>query len=703
MLSLTTSYPEVMVDLVLQLQRLLVTKEKKKYFMKFRLSLSVAMAFRLHLVLIFSCINLICLSSQQETRFVYNGFDQADLFVDGLAKILPGGLLQLTNTTELQTGHAFFKQPFDFGPPESLSFYTHFVCALVPPKLGADGGHGIAFVVSPSMNLSHAYSTQYLGIFNSSTNGTSSSYLLAIELDTVKTIEFNELEKAHVGIDVNNPISVESARPSYFSNALGKNISINLLSGEPIQVWVDYDGALLNVSLAPIEIQKPNRPLLSRAINLSEIFQDKMFVGFAAATGILTSNQYILGWSFSRSKELLQTLDLSKLTQAPLPRDERNNLSYVLIGLVILLVILILIVLGGLYWYRKNKYAEVREPWEKEYGPHRHSYKSLYEATNGFGEDGLVGKGGFGEVYKGTMPQGKQIAVKRLSHDAEQGMEQFVAEVVTMGSLQHRNLVPLLGYCRRKGELLLVSEYMPNGSLDQYLFNHQNPPPSWFQRISILKDIASGLNYMHTGPNPAVLHRDIKASNVMLDSEFNGRLGDFGMARFHDPRGNLSATAVVGTIGYMAPELITTGTSTKTDVYAFGAFILEVTCGRRPVEPELPVERHYLVKWVLECWKQASLLETRDPRLGGEFLSEEVEMVLKLGLLCTNGAPESRPAMGQVMQYLSRDLPLPEFSPDTPGIGAFMPVSMETSSIIGVPNSSIPMFVTHTILGGHGR
>ncbi|WZZ70392.1 hypothetical protein YC2023_081762 [Brassica napus] len=153
----------------------------------------------LHLVLIFSCIYLTCLSSQQETRFIYNGFDQADLFTDGLAKILPGGILQLTNTTERQVGHAFFKQSFDFAPSE---FFTHFVCALVPPKLGADGGHGIAFVVSPSMNLSNGSPTQYLGAFSIATNGTSSPHLLAIELDTVSTIEFDVLDKPHVGISV---------------------------------------------------------------------------------------------------------------------------------------------------------------------------------------------------------------------------------------------------------------------------------------------------------------------------------------------------------------------------------------------------------------------------------------------------------------------------------------------------------------------
>ncbi|KAL1197269.1 putative L-type lectin-domain containing receptor kinase I.4 [Cardamine amara subsp. amara] len=317
---------------------------------------------------------------------------------------------------------------------------------------------------------------------------------------------------------------------------------------------------------------------------------------------------------------------------------------------MILLVILLLMILGGVYLYRRNKYAEVRESWERVYGPHRFSYKSLYKATNGFSEDNRVGRGGFGEVYKGTLPVGRHIAVKKLSHGAEQGMQQFVA--ITMGNLQHCNLVPLLGYCRRRGELLLVSEYMPNGSLDQYLFHDQNPSPSWLRRISVLKDIASAINYLHTGSNPAVLHRDIKASNVMLDSEFNGRLGDFAMAGFHDPQANLSAIAAVGTIGYMAPELIRTGTSKETDVYAFGAFLLEVTCGRRPVEPQLPVEKQYLVKWVCDSWKVDSLLETRDPNLGREFLHEEVEMVLKLGLVCTNALPESRPDMGQVMQYL---------------------------------------------------
>ncbi|XP_019058245.1 PREDICTED: probable L-type lectin-domain containing receptor kinase I.6 [Tarenaya hassleriana] len=628
------------------------------------------MARGLHLIWMISYVHLICLSNQQEIEFAYRGFHGTDLYLDGFARILRNGLLQMTNGSEQQMGHVFIKQPLVFNSSESLIFSTHFVCAMVE-KPGNDGGHGVAFVVSASTNLRNATPAQYLGLPNISTNG--SFPFLAVELDTAFSRDLDDPDGNHVGINVNSLRSILTASASYFSNTEGENKSLTLKNGEPIQVWVDYEGTVLNVSLAPRKVQKPSRPLLSRSINLSEIFpQGRLFIGLSGSTGQLVSYEYILGWSFSRSRELLQGLDILKLPQVPRPKTKYKKPSPPLIALLILLAMIGLAVLGGAYFYRRNKYAEVREAWEKEYGPHRFSYKSLYKATKGFNKDGLLGKGGFGEVYKGTLPLSRQIAVKRVSHDAEQGMKQFVAEIVSMGSLQHRNLVPLLGYCRRKGELLLVYEYMPNGSLDQYLFHNQRPTLSWSQRLVIIKDIASTLSYLHSGANQVVLHRDIKASNVMLDIEFNGRLGDFGMARLHDPGANPTATAAVGTIGYMAAELITMGASTRTDVYAFGAFILEVTCGRRPVEPGMLTEKRYLVKWVCECWKRASLLQASDPRLGGEFSSAEVEMVLKLGLLCTNVLPEFRPTMGHVVQYLNWDLPLPDFSPYTPGVRSIL-------------------------------
>ncbi|CAA7025037.1 unnamed protein product [Microthlaspi erraticum] len=603
-------------------------------------------------------------------------------------------------------GHAFYKQPFDFNSSESLAFSTHFVCAMVR-KPGVTPGNGIAFFLSPSMDLSNADATQYLGLFNTTTVRSSSSRIFAIELDTVQSAEFDDIDNNHVGIDVNNLTSIESAPASYFLDKQSVNKSINLTNGDSIQVWVDYDGAVLNVSLAPTGTQKPSRNLLSRSINLSEVLQEKMFVGFSAATGQLANNHYILGWSFSRSKDSLQSLDISKLPPYPRPRKARGKPDLVLILLLIVLGIILLVILGGAYLYRRNKYAEVREEWEKEYGPHRYSYKSMYKATKGFHKDGFLGKGGFGEVYKGTLPRDGDIAVKRFSHDGERGMKQFVAEIASMGRLDHRNLVPLLGYCRRKGEFLLVSKYMPNGSLDQFLFHNREPSLPWLKRLAIVKGIASAIRYLHTGATQVVLHRDIKASNVMLDSDFSGKLGDFGMARFHDHGANPTTTGAAGTIGYMSPELTSMGASTKTDVYAFGAFMLEVACGRRPVEPNLPIEKQFLVKWVCDCWRKRDLLGARDRKLSGESSSSRsVELVLKIGLLCTNFVPESRPDMEKVVQYLDRLIPLPDFSPDSPGIGILTPVMVGDSSSV-ISNSSAPasesMFITHSIQYGVGR
>nr|BAD95423.1 receptor like protein kinase [Arabidopsis thaliana] len=635
-------------------------------------------------ILIISSLHLSSVSSQQETSFVYESFlDRQNLYLDKSAIVLPSGLLQLTNASEHQMGHAFHKKPIEFSSSGPLSFSTHFVCALVP-KPGFEGGHGIVFVLSPSMDFTHAESTRYLGIFNASTNGSSSYHVLAVELDTIWNPDFKDIDHNHVGIDVNSPISVAIASASYYSDMKGSNESINLLSGNPIQVWVDYEGTLLNVSVAPLEVQKPTRPLLSHPINLTELFPNRssLFAGFSAATGTAISDQYILWWSFSIDRGSLQRLDISKLPEVPHPRAPHKKVSTLIILLPVCLAILVLAVLAGLYFRRRRKYSEVSETWEKEFDAHRFSYRSLFKATKGFSKDEFLGKGGFGEVYRGNLPQGREIAVKRVSHNGDEGVKQFVAEVVSMRCLKHRNLVPLFGYCRRKRELLLVSEYMPNGSLDEHLFDDQKPVLSWSQRLVVVKGIASALWYLHTGADQVVLHRDVKASNIVLEAEFHGRLGDFGMARFHEHGGNAATTAAVGTVGYMAPELITMGASTGTDVYAFGVFMLEVTCGRRPVEPQLQVEKRHMIKWVCECWKKDSLLDATDPRLGGKFVAEEVEMVMKLGLLCSNIVPESRPTMEQVVLYLNKNLPLPDFSPYTLGIGTFAPVLVDASSLV---------------------
>jgi serine/threonine protein kinase len=203
--------------------------------------------------------------------------------------------------------------------------------------------------------------------------------------------------------------------------------------------------------------------------------------------------------------------------------------------LLIAVAVVLIFVIGATFIWRRKKYEEIREDWESEYGPHRFVYKNLYKATKGFSDKELLGAGGFGKVFKGTLPSSNvQIAVKKVSHDSKQGMKEFVAEIISMGRLRHRNLVQLLGYCRRKGELLLVYDYMPNGSLDKFLYGKEKLNLNWPQRFRILKGVACGLLYLHEEWEQVVLHRDVKASNVLLDAELNGRLGDFGLAKLCD-------------------------------------------------------------------------------------------------------------------------------------------------------------------------
>ncbi|MBA0750767.1 hypothetical protein Gogos_002156, partial [Gossypium gossypioides] len=292
-----------------------------------------------------------------------------------------------------------------------------------------------------------------------------------------------------------------------------------------------------------------------------------------------------------------------------LPRVGPKKISRLLtIGLPLISVIVILAAVSGVVYFmrRKRKFAEVFEDWELEYGPHRFKFKDLYVATKGFKDKELLGSGGFGKVYRGVLPTSKlEVAVKRVSHESRQGMKEFIAEIVSIGRLRHRNLVQLLGYCRRKDELLLVYDYMPNGSLDKYLYGQPKLTLNWRQRFRVIKGVASGLFYLHEEWEQVVIHRDVKASNVLLDGELNGRLGDFGLARLYDHGTEPQTTHIMGTLGYLAPEHTRTGRATpRTDVFAFGAFMLEVACGRRPIL-QSPTDNVILVDWVYSCWCKA--------------------------------------------------------------------------------------------------
>ncbi|KAH7673636.1 Non-specific serine/threonine protein kinase protein, partial [Dioscorea alata] len=603
-----------------------------------------------------------------------NGFTGSKLILDGLASITENGLLRLTDDTEQSTGHAIYPTPFHFLQPSTgkdvNSFSTTFVFAMIPQDL-VYYGHGMAFFIAPTLNFSMAMASQWLGLFNLSDNGYSSNHIVAVELDTVLNAEY-DIDQNHIGIDINGLKSNLSHHAGYFDDYTGEFHNLSLVSGEPMQVWVEYDGGemKLNVTLSPIQIPKPKRPLLSLVVNLSSVLLDSMYVGFSSATGTLMASHYLLGWSFKMNALMPEALNISTLPSLPEHSaiEERPNdliTIWLPVGSVVLLMSMAIAVILIIVRRRRIKFAELIEDWELQYGPHRFSYKTLFKATKGFKDKQLLGVGGFGKVYKGMLPKSNtEVVVKRISHESMQGMREFIAEIVTLGRLRHRNLVQLLGYSRRKGELLLVYNYMPNGSLGKSLHCKDKPALNWSQRLHIIKGVASGLQYLHEDWEQVVIHRDIKTNNVLLDSELNGRLGDFGLARLYDHDMDPQTTQVAGTMGYIAPELARTGRpTTLTDVFAFGVFVLEVACGRRPIDFQVKGDNQIvLVDWVLENWKKGKILDSIDQRLGDEYIVDEMKLVLELGLLCSHPLPALRPSMKQVVQCLNGDAQLPPLS-----------------------------------------
>ncbi|CAM0880968.1 unnamed protein product [Alopecurus aequalis] len=580
-----------------------------------------------------------------EDHFTYSGFTGAgntNLTLDGAATVTPEGLLELTNNVANTQGHAFYPTPFQFkklpnGTVQSFSVAFVFSITSAYTDTSTDG---MAFFISPHKNFSDAMSAQYMGLLNSKSENNTRNHIFASH---------------HAGF-------YDDEDGGIFKN-------LTLCSCKPMQVWVEYDGEAtrINVTLAPTEMAKPARPLLSVTQNLSAVLTDQAYIGFSAATGPLSSWFYVLGWSFALNTSA-PAIDINKLPELTCSRHKSSlkvlNIVWpiataALISATCLAVIILV--------RRKLSFAELREDWEIEFGPHRFSYKDVFKATEGFKNKHILGTGGFGKVYKGVLPKSKwEVAVKRVSHDSSQGIKEFISEVVSIGRLRHRNLAQLLGYCRRKGELLLVYDYMSNGSLDKYLYNEEGKPIlDWAQRFHIIKDVASGLLHLHEKCEQVVIHRDIKASNVLLDNEMNGRLGDFGLARLYDHGTDpLITTKLVGTLGYLAPELSSTGrVSPLTDVYAFGVFLLEVTCGRRPISNSSQHRPRLLVDVVLEHWHRGSLKETVDPRMNSDYNVDEACLVLMLGLMCSQPLPYARPIMRQVMQYLDGDIRLPELTP----------------------------------------
>ncbi|KAD3066750.1 hypothetical protein R6Q59_019037 [Mikania micrantha] len=288
------------------------------------------------------------------------------------------------------------------------------------------------------------------------------------------------------------------------------------------------------------------------------------------------------------------------------------------------------------------------------------SLRQIKAATHNFDPVNKIGEGGFGPVYKGVLSDGSEIAVKQLSSRSKQGNREFVTEIGMISALQHPNLVKLFGCCIEGKELLLIYEYLENNSLARALFGREDQKLNldWSTRKKICMGIARGLSYLHEESRLKIVHRDIKATNVLLDKDLNAKISDFGLAKLDEEENTHISTRIAGTIGYMAPEYAMRGYLTdKADVYSFGVVALEIVSGKSNTNYRPKEDFVYLLDWAYVLQEQGNLLDLVDPSLG-KYSKEEAMRMLNLSLLCTNPSPTLRPPMSAVVKMLEGKLPV---------------------------------------------
>lgn len=284
-----------------------------------------------------------------------------------------------------------------------------------------------------------------------------------------------------------------------------------------------------------------------------------------------------------------------------------------------------------------------------------YSYNELRQATQDFSPANKIGEGGFGYVFKGKLKDGSVVAIKVLSSESKQGVQEFLNELKTIAKVVHENLVRIYGCCVEEDYRILVYNYVENNSLAQTLLGrgHSNIQFTWRTRCKICIGVARGLAFLHEEVKPPIVHRDIKASNVLLDKNLIPKISDFGLARLMPENVTHVSTRVAGTIGYLAPEYALRGQLTRrADVYSFGVLLLEIVSGRSNVNTRLPNEEQFLLERTWALYERGELLQIVDTFLANDFNVEEAERFLKVGLLCTQDNPKLRPPMPAVVMML---------------------------------------------------
>ncbi|XP_022726655.1 probable L-type lectin-domain containing receptor kinase S.5 [Durio zibethinus] len=652
-------------------------------------------------------------SFKKERVLDYDGFNdshRSSLTLLGTDSDIDQGALQLTPDTindgmigihYNKSGRIMYNKPFRLWSSNDTlaSFSSAFVINIYREE-NWTAGHGLAFLIAPNISSipDNSYG-QWLGLTNASTDRSEDNQIVAIEFDTARQPDI-EPDDNHIGLDINSINSVKVASLSDYNITLSPEVGTNYL------LWVDYNGTskLIEVYMAKEWQDKPLKPILSDIINLKEYLKQDSYFGFAGSTGDPQIQlNCVLKWS----------LDIDIL-----PRNEESNWLKIGLGIGVPGVTLLLAILFIVVYKRRSKgLVEAADQFGKLKWlpgmPREFKYKELKKATNNFDESTKLGEGGFGIVYKGIIylhdkdnnnsssnnHNSNQVAVKKFSRDNIKSKDDFLAELAIIHRLRHKNLVRLVGWCYEKGKLLLVYDFMPNGSLDGHLYGTSSHGTlNWIHRYKILTGIASALHYLHNEYDQKVVHRDLKPSNILLDVDYNARLGDFGLARALENErhsyAELGLAGVPGTMGYVAPECFHTGSATpESDVFGFGAVVLEVVCGKSPgIKTPHQQGLYTLVDWVWMLHREGQIIEAVDERLNNEFVVDEAKRLLLLGLACSHPIASERPKTEDIFQIMNGTLPVPRVPPFKPVFqwpsGIPTPISISDNSLSSMALSS---------------
>uniref|UniRef100_A0A0D6R4E7 Protein kinase domain-containing protein n=1 Tax=Araucaria cunninghamii TaxID=56994 RepID=A0A0D6R4E7_ARACU len=581
-----------------------------------------------------------------------------------------------------QAGRAIYPSPIRLFDPKTstpASFHTTFSFQIDRTSIsvsGSDanghGGSGLTFILVPD-EVTVGRPGPWLGMLNDACEDEYKAF--AVEFDTYRNEEFGDPNDNHVGINLGSIVS----NTTIDAAAAG----ISLKNGSVVRAWINYDGnkKWIDLSLGREQDSHQYKTIYAAPLDLSGFLKEYMFVGFSASTGHLTQIHNILSWNFSSTSQAYLRVPNEDTCEKKLflwGRSHRKPPSAFLIFTAV--VVLCLITLLSLYCNRKrpemSKTSTVTLARKKQrprppHKPRKFSMSEVSLATRSFSESEILGYGERGIFFKGTLQNGSSVAIKRFSPrlilHAGLDRRKIMKEIGILSRLRHPNLVPLRGWCSDKKELILIYEYMSNGSLDKWLFARGILP--WTRRFKVVKDIAEALCFLHNGWERSLLHKNVKISNVLLDITFRAVLGDFGLIHTsmnYQDRSSGAKNLIGGSDEIDHDQILRPPEgihlevpNEKLDVFGFGVIVLEILSGRRSLDQDRPKEEVDLVEWAWSLYENEKLIQVVDSRLSKTYNQEEAICLSIIGLLCTMNDPRMRPSMEEVLWYINGEKPLP--------------------------------------------